>query len=507
VAGICFNEDQNHFYYSRRNMEVGPEEAEALLRQYGGTQINDFLINVNAMKTGYASSVWEPFWHGYDPEAGEEQPLFRSISGAMRTTIKSWIHRAWQMNRDGIDPYAIWLQAARKLGMTAWVSVRMNDIHFVDDPLNPLCSDFWREHPEYRRISHRFADWNDHAYDYGRQEVREYHMRLIEEVLSRYDMDGLELDWMRFGYHIKPGEEAEGRRHLNAFVGEVRRLLDEKERQTGKRIRLACRVASRPQTAYELGTDAVHWARQGWIDMLAIAPFFNTIETDMPIELWRQLLEGTNVTLAAGIELHARPYPTAPIRLNSPEVTRGAAFSLLSRGADRIYLFNYFDEIDEDGRQINRYLPLMNELGELETMRGLARRHLLTYADVASPGEPRNIMLPLQLKAGRHAEVRVHIGERPGPAQSVFFAAIGGAGERLDRVRVHVNGAVCGPAEPAALAPPHVAGDAYRFAIPHEALGSEGGYQIIDLTLEDGAEDVSVHWLEISIGAAGEDRR
>ena len=41
-------------------------------------------------------------------------------------------------------------------------------------------------------------------------EVRKHHMALIHELAQRYDFDGLELDWMRFGFHFRPGHEREG---------------------------------------------------------------------------------------------------------------------------------------------------------------------------------------------------------------------------------------------------------------------------------------------------------
>ena len=115
-------------------------------------------------------------------------------------------------------------------------------------------------------------------------------MAFVRELVSRYDMDGLELDWMRLGQHFKPGSEAEGCEILTEFVTDVRRLLDERQRELGHPIRLGVRVPSRPDTARGLGMDAVTWARQGLIDVLVPAPFL-FIEFDIPIELWKQLLE------------------------------------------------------------------------------------------------------------------------------------------------------------------------------------------------------------------------
>ncbi len=57
---------------------------------------------------------------------------------------------------------------------------------------------------------------------YAHAAVREHQMSFVRELLERYDPDGLELDWMRFGYHLTPGREQEEGTILTEFVREVR---------------------------------------------------------------------------------------------------------------------------------------------------------------------------------------------------------------------------------------------------------------------------------------------
>jgi hypothetical protein len=58
-----------------------------------------------------------------------------------------------------------------------------------------------------------------------------------------------------------------------------------------------------------LGYDVVNWARRELIDLLVVTPFWASAETDMPIELWRKILNGTSVLIAAGLEVLLRAYP------------------------------------------------------------------------------------------------------------------------------------------------------------------------------------------------------
>ncbi|WP_135552224.1 glycoside hydrolase family 10 protein [Paenibacillus cymbidii] len=504
MAGLCLNEDNNHFYHSRRDREVSRADVEALVDQYGDTQVNEFLVNVNAMRTVFDSRVWDSFWTGYEPEAGDDQPLFRSLPAESRAVTRAWIHRAWKMKQDGLDFCGILLERAREKGMSPWVSVRMNDVHCVDDESHPLIAGFWRDRPELRRVRHRFAAWTDKAFDFGLADVREHHYRLIEEVAERYDFDGLELDWMRFAFHFRPGEEEEGRAHLSAFVRRVRELLDRKGAERGVRIKLGCRVPSRPQTAFDLGMDAVRWARDGLVDMLVPTPFWETSETDMPIELWKQLLEGTGVLLAAGLELLIRAYPASPLRqTNTLETVRGAAISYLSRGADRVYLFNYMDDHTAIS-DLHHYPALLREAGELATLRGKPRRHVLTYADTWAPGEPHAAALPIELADGRQREVRIPLGPKPelGERASVIVAAEwrGGNGQ----LRIYANGEACGAGIAVELPSPKPDGAVYAYAVPAGAL--KNGYQLVDLQCiaEEGPASATIHWVELRLERQGE---
>ena len=85
------------------------------------------------------------------------------------------------------------------------------------DTTNFMHSTFWLAHPEYWRVPGSTSGWTDRAFDYAIPAVREHHMAFVRELLARYDADGLELDWMRFGYHFKPGHEEEGRAHSDCL--------------------------------------------------------------------------------------------------------------------------------------------------------------------------------------------------------------------------------------------------------------------------------------------------
>jgi hypothetical protein len=494
-GGLALNEDNSHFFSTRAGHRVTAAEVDAWVEQYAGTQVRELMISPNSMRTSYASKVWDPIWRGYDPNGPDDQPLLRSTPPEARKGARRWIHTAWQLDQDGIDVYARWIAAARRRGISPWLSMRMNDVHNTDDEASYIHGEYWRAHPELRRVSYRFAGLTDRAFDYGRAEVREHHMKLVRELAERYDFDGLELDWMRFGYHFRPGHEGEGIAILTAFTAEVRRLLDQWEQKRGHKIRLGARVPSRPETALGLGYDPVDWARRGLVDMLVVTPFWATAETDMPIETWKQLLGGTKVTLAAGLEVLLRAYPESKLfQMNTLETVRGMACSMLDRGADRVYLFNYMDsETAMDG--LENYPRLLREAGDPATMAGKARRHAVTFADTWAPGEARAAALPIQCEPGRWQAVRVHTG--PKPAAGRVEARIGLEGVTEAGVKtweMRVNGTVCSLRGPLAGLRPGPPTGVFAFDVPPAAMNR--GYNLIELRPGQSGRIV---WVEFAV--------
>ncbi len=489
-TALCLNEDNSHYYFTRAGQDLDAERVAGFVDQYAGTQVRELLLSPNSMRTSYASEVWDPIWRGYDPAGPDDQPLFASTPAGARQSSRQWVHTAWQLAQKKVDPYRLWIARARRHGISPWLSMRMNDIHNVDDERSFMHSEFWRAHPEYRRVRWRAASWQDRAFDYGHAAVRDYHLKLVRELVTRYDCDGLELDWMRFPYHFVPGRERDGGELLVDFMRQARAILDAAGHRRGRRLRLAVRVPSRPQTAIAMGLDGARWAQLGLVDMVVVTPFWASIETDMPIETWRRLLP-PRVTLAAGLELLIRPYHAYKIQKNSLETVRGAAAAMLERGADRVYLFNYMDSqtaMDSD----EGYRQVLRECGELKTLAGKPRRHIVTYSDTWAPGDALGSALPKQAKAGEWLTFRVPVG----PAWQSAEVRLGCEGKPPVEVRVN-GGGPCrylGKASAARADEPWPIQEMHAWKV--EAPG--GREAVIDVRAAAGV-GVGIHWVEVAV--------
>lgn len=496
-GGLCLNEDNSHYFATRAGQKLDADKVASWVDQYANTQVRELMLCPNSMRTSYASKVWDPIWHGYDPNGADDQPLLASTPAQARKGARNWIHTAWQLHRDGIDPYQLWIARARKHGIAPWLSMRMNDVHNVDDVKSYIHSEFWRAHPEYWRVPYKLGPSADRAFDYGHAAVRDHHFKLIEELAARYDFDGLELDWMRFGYHFKPGHEREGLGILTDFTARVRRLLDTWEQRRGHKIKLGARVPSRPQTALGLGYDVATWARRKLVDQIVVTPFWASIEPDMPIELWKELLHGTSVTLAAGLEVLIRTHPESKqFQMNTLETVRGAAATLLDRGADRIYLFNYMDS-QTAMADLENYPALLREVGRPETLAGKSRRHVLTFADTWAPGEARAVPLPQQCSAGSWHSFRLPIGPVPNAGKASARIGIEGMSEaEVKGSELRVNGELCKLTGAIDLPRPKPEAPAFRFEVPLPSL--RRGYNVIEVHPQQGCKIV---WVEIALEA------
>lgn len=414
---IYFNQDNHHFYGSHPPEDMSAEGLDRLVDVYAqGTQLKALLFCVNVQRALFPSKHWETFWDGYDPEKGENQPAARRTHG---------VHNLWLLQQRGLDQFERWLARCRDHGLEGWLTMRMNDSHGLVEyarqappphPLEEWPSEYWRRHPELRRAPYRWERSWEGSFDYGKPEVRTHHLNLVQELFERYDMFGLELDWMRWGMMFAPGGEGAGRAILTEFVREVRRLADSAARRLGHPVQLAHRLPADPQSCLALGYDPITWAREGLADMVTLSAFGCAANFDYPISIWRSML-GSRVKLLA----HAEPSVyEAGESVRSYEFLYGSAASALHRGVDGIYLFNECYR-ESDDREL--LAETLNNAGNIESLQKISRRHAFTHAQITAPGEPRKFLLPVPLRHtdrdrdfgrwDKNITLRIATGSRP----------------------------------------------------------------------------------------------
>lgn len=406
---LFINEDDSHFTSCHPREDMTREGIERLADFYcKDTQVGGVLFCVNYQKALYKSAVWEYVCDGYDPAGPDDQPFLKLVDLVTGGHGRKMFDNMLALDEQKLDRYQIWIDRCRHHGVEGWLSMRMNDCHGlqeyrqrVEEGMGSYCgwallcpSEFWKAHPEWRRASYREERSLEGAFDYARTEVRAHHMKLVAEVLEKWDLDGIELDWLRWGMNFKPGYESEGKAILTGFIEEVRRLVKKAEKRLGHPVKLGVRIPWEIEVCEALGYDPLTWAEKRLVDQVVLSSFDGKASFSHPIPLWRRIF-GTNVRILGHCSDYLAPYTALGLSglIGNDDINHGVAATDLNSGADGLYFFNscYFESDAPE-----QFKNLLQTAGAEATLRKHCRRHVLSFG-AAAPGVPARERLPIPL--------------------------------------------------------------------------------------------------------------
>jgi hypothetical protein len=479
----------------------------ALLRevdQYEGTGVTHVFWNVNYQRVAYRSNVWPSYWDVPDPEKN----------------VTEWPRSYYELHKLGIDDvFAILVPRCRERGISPWVSMRMNDHHYTSNfsRVSPL----FFEHPELRTRGGKGL------FNYAKPEVREHYLKLSAEVLQRYDVDGLELDWIRSTPVFNDNEIETGREILTEFVRTVRQQTQAAAKRLGHPVQLAVRVPSKPEFSRGLGYDAVAWAREGLVDMIIPSDYWNGF-ADLPVEEWRSQI-GPNAPRCQIVPFTATTYACTKkgfMMSRNLAAMRGFAASMLDRSADGIYFFNNFQQVDSTVRLRTpagesvidcRVADLLRAASDLPGATANARVHAVSIYETLPPKSSYRQTLPAEISPQKPLVLKLHSGPKPTTGRYVLRVGLDKSEDLASvKLAVRLNGAACRaiedlpvPAKPdPRLELPRmnvceVAPRLAQFEAPLDAVVR--GYNSVELAVEHGGPQ-SVIWLEILLDPSAANR-
>ena len=433
------------------------------------------------------------FWYGSgvaeDLDTGQQ--VFPTVQEWMaHTTLRS-------LRAAGQEPLALVCERCHRHGMHLYASLRMNDGHFsfpppADAPApgavdfgiphpdqlwnhqrgaddSPLTSEFWRRHPECRiGVNWPGSVFSADLLDYAHDEVRAWWVAIIADIARRFEVDGVELDFMRNPFFFHPARVAAGRPLMTAFVREVRAVLDEAGRRRGRHLGLAARCPTGLAGCDAIGLDVETWVRDGLLDVLIPSPTrTNKFETDLrPLTA---ISHGTDCQVLAGVDtvmpnqtweqvraLQAEDRPGTPSAADSEDdrllatsrhrvegkrgvlegmplnLWRALAANAYLDGADGLYVFNLWDQVARHGRHLDgailrdgrspEALARCDKLYALDfEIAGVGVGH--PHAHLAQPAS-----LPLVLAEGEPVELHLKVADALTEVPEAD----------LDEVRLHV---------------------------------------------------------------------
>ncbi len=354
------------------------------------------------------------------------------------------------LQAEGTDVIKASLERAKMHGMEAFISFRMNDLHFADTASGNRATfpDFWFEHPEYWTHDTTQGWHSGQAFDFSYPEVRQHKLSIIKEQLERYDMiDGYELDFMRFIVLFKTGEGREKAPLITEMVREIKHPIDSLSAVRGHKILLAVRVPVTVEGALDKGLDVKQWADEGLIDFVTIGVHWRG-DTGIPVAKFRKEFGHNEIPLYASIDDGGY----LPREFYSDGMYRGMASHILGEGADGVYLFNYYfgdlynrqqnnlPLLEEGGLVRRTRTPeLLNEIGSLATLQGRNKIYCMSDGVTDAYRALGAAQLPVAVSSGRATDLTVQIADSLKsytPEEMILFLRT----DRPANINLEVNG-------------------------------------------------------------------
>lgn len=180
--------------------------------------------------------------------------------------------------------------------------------------------------------------------DYKHQRIRDERFAIIDEVLTKYPVDGIELHMNFWPYYFHPREIEAGREIMTAWIAKVHQAV----KRSGATRELVISIPASTRTCRSRGLDPEAWIRRGIVDVLvaqkpARPELMDPNATMIVYEEWllqdiRTLVEaarGSQCRIHAAIESHldSDRLAEAPIQM-----IRAAACNFWAQGVDGLYV-------------------------------------------------------------------------------------------------------------------------------------------------------------------------
>ena len=334
---------------------------DKMIAPYAGSSVDVFLWSIGGHEVyDYETEIGERFGDGYpDLDDGQQRKVEN-----LRQLIK--VHGG---------PVTIISQLCHEAGLAFFPSVRMNE-HYDMEESAPNYGRLRRDHPELcigrpgESIPHGSLEWGIRTgLNYAFPEVRTHMSRIIFELIERFDIEGIELDFMRHPAFFRLAEAYQYRYLMTDFVYGVRKKLDEVGQKKGKHLKLAVRVPPTLADAKRIGLDADVWMREGMVDMLVAGGGF--IPFEMPIREWVETAEGTGCNIYGCFE-GLRP-------LLNEKSLKALALRYWEAGVDGIYFFNFYS-MSNDWRR-----TVLNQLSDPIALQQLGKCYELDHSNRHQP--------------------------------------------------------------------------------------------------------------------------
>ena len=239
----------------------------------------------------------------------------------------------------GTDTLQVAVEFCRRNNFKVWANFRVNDIH--DSWYPQWMYGIKVAHPEQLNGTADevpvFGAWT--SFDFALPVVRDRARAICEELMSHYDVDGLEMDFYRFPVFFRSvawgGSASEEEvAAMTQMMRDIRADADRIGRARGRHMVVAARVPDSAPVARDAGLDIEQWMKEGLIDIFIAGGdggYYTTYAG----------------AVALGHKYGVKVFPSVDTSWMGGDRNRVPAFTAqsaaaLNAGADGLFYFNMF---------------------------------------------------------------------------------------------------------------------------------------------------------------------
>ena len=263
-------------------------------------------------------------------------------------------NRTAELIKMGADPLAVSIEASRRFNLEAFYTIRVNDIH--DNFWYEMISQWKKDNPHLilgkREDKSNFPVTDSrHVWtlaDFAKQEVRDRMVTIVEDIPDRFDVDGIDLDFLRHPAFFqetrtKQPATSEHMEMLTDMMAKIRQVVLAASRRKGKPILLSVRVLPTLELNRYLGFDVERWVKEGYVDFIAVGGGYDPFTMPVKEIIERGHKWGIPVYVCGSASGLRAPDGVSDSDIGgNSECWRAFASNAWHAGADGLMTFNLF---------------------------------------------------------------------------------------------------------------------------------------------------------------------
>ncbi len=333
---IMFYQDGRHPLFYMYEPPMQKEECEAAVDELAGTPVEVLMFCLGDGRTMMHDTKVGEFWGHH---------------------VKNWTHQIFRRTYQnakglidqGYDPLRVVCERAHETGILLYPTllVQLESGVRGGGGYDLRSSNFRLDNKHLDiggagDVDQDFPGYN--CADFKHREVRDERFAIIEEVLTRYPADGIELQLNFWPYYFHPHEVKAGRRIMTEWIARVHDAV----KRSGPERELVISIPAGIETCLSRGLDPVGWIERGIVEVLvahkpARPELMDPNGSFIVYEGW--LLDDIGALVEAARGSQCRVHAAIDSHLDSDrlaeapiEMIRAAACSFWNRGVSGLYV-------------------------------------------------------------------------------------------------------------------------------------------------------------------------